>query len=390
MSIGMKHWVGLVLVGCAAVALRLVPPSEFELPLGEAPTPESVYERALQNNAVLANARLQRMRLAEAVIPPTVAADGPLAFGVPEGADPQEVERVRADALIEAEAAGVGGRGVALGLFYVVWREGGYPGAPTGYWSEAEYYFGERDGRAYCVTVITIWRMGRNGIVRLSGVPNSRSRLGVCQAVARFGLPGEAARSWLERDGTAMAATLDPSNRTSFTFSSSLGTGFERRGFLGLPSPGSYSGPRTLAMEQCFAGVADGCATLFLNPSGQSSIRYLDYRRAPELLDSTPLSAVQSSSAFEPADRHVLADLVAEFGEERFARWWASDGTTGSAFQDAFGVDAGGWYGSRVAELVKVSEPGPRVALSGIGGVFLFLALATLAGGAWAGRRRVA
>ena len=53
-------------------------------------------------------------------------------------------------------------------------------------------------------------------------------------------------------------------------------------------------------------------------------------------------------------------------------------------------MDAGAWYRSRVAELVKVSEPGPRVALTGIGGVFLFLALATLAGGAWASRRRVA
>lgn len=135
------------------------------------------------------------------------------------------------------------------------------------------------------------------------------------------------------------------------------------------------------------------CGSCWLRgyPGSQSSSRHSYNRMAPiKLLDSTPLSAVQSFSALEPADRHVLGDLVAEFGEARFTRWWAADGTTEAAFQDAFGVDAGAWYGSRVAELVTVSAPGPHVALSGFGGVFLFLALATLTGGAWASRRRVA
>jgi hypothetical protein len=271
-------------------------------------------------------------------------------------------------------------------------REGGYPGAVRGRWSVAEYYFGERDGKAYCVVVIPVWRSGRSGTIRLTGVRNYQARIGACQAVARYGLPGEAVRGWLERGGAAMGSTLTPSDRTPFAFSAVLGRRFERRGPLGLPVVGPQrSGTLTLTYEQCFAGVREGCARLLLEPGMEASSWYFSGSgNVSDLLGTTPLSAVLEMTPLEPADFHVLADLTAEFGEARLRQWWTANGSTEAAFRDAFGVDAGAWYAARVAKLVKIAEPGPGVALSGVLGVGLFLALGSLVGSAWAHRRRVA
>jgi len=398
MALGMRHWIGLTLAGGALIALRLLPPSELELPTPEAPTQEAVYSQALQADAWRANARLQRLELAEAAIPATLAAEGPLYLRVPEGADPSDVQEVGTRAAAAAAEARRGGADVALGLFYLSSREFGNPNAPSVRMSQ-EYYFGEREGRAYCVATASVWRMARDRRIRLTGIYGSRVGLEVCELVARYGLPGDAVRRWLEQGGTAMAATLEPSDPAKFSFSTRLGVLFERRGLLGIPfrsGPSGYVWPRTLAREQCLAGLAEGCAALFLwpggDPRGYWGIGFV-YRAGPdfrELFGSTPLSAVQGESLLEPADRHVAADLVSEFGEDRFRRFWTAGGATDVAFQDAFGVDPGTWYARRVAKLVTISEPGPGVAWNGALGALALLALGTLAGSAWARRRSVA
>ncbi|HSW30383.1 MAG TPA: hypothetical protein VLH75_12940 [Longimicrobiales bacterium] len=386
----MRHWVGLALAGCAAVALRLVPPSETPIPR-EAPPQDVVYERTLSADAALANARLRRIRLAARLIPATLADGEVLAFGVPEHADPVEFGRLHSDALRAARDARAGGADVALGVFFFLYGEGGYAGAPTGVVFDAEYYFGEQDGRTYCVSALPVFRPSVKTTVRLFSNVDPRNILGVCQAVARYGLPGEAARTWLERGGAALASAPTPSDPTHFTFITRLGSGFERRGFLGLPALRGASGPRTLVQERCFAGLEDACATLFLAPSDEGSVGPLYRRYAPVgFLASTPLSAALTSTPLEPADRHVLADLAAEFGEERVRRWWAADGDPGAAFRDAFGVEPGAWYAARVSRLVRIAEPGPGVTLNGIVGAFLILTLGTLVGSAWARRRSVA
>jgi hypothetical protein len=394
MALRLRHWIGLTLAGCALVALRLVPPSEMELPVWEAPPQDVVYEQALIADVKLANARLQRIRVAARVIPATLAHEGPLAFGVPDSANAKEAERLRVDAVAEAEAALRGGADVALGLFYVDWREGSYTSGLHRLWFDAEYYFGERDGRAYCVVVIPVAQFQRDGPLRLSGVRNYQGRIGACQAVARYGLPGEAVRGWLERGGAGMASTLTASDRSPFAFSAVLGRRFERRGPLGLGVLGlgpQRSGTRTLAYQQCFAGVREGCARLLLEPGTEASSWYFSGSgNVADLLGTTPLSAVLEMTPLEPADFHVLADLAAEFGEAQVRRWWTADGPTEAAFREAFGVDAGAWYAARVAKLVKVAEPGPGVALSGLLGAVLFVALGSLVGSAWAHRRRVA
>jgi len=386
MALGMKHWAGLVLVGCAFVALRFLPVSSWDLPSRRMPLPEEAYEQALRRDAQLTNAKLQRIRLAERLIPLTLAAEGPLAFEAPAGADPAEVQMAREDAERELlEAAGAAPR-VAVGLFYTRFGEGAYPGAPTWSVSGPEYYFGTQDGRPYCVTAVRAWSVhGRVGLP----VKNALSRLGVCQVIARYGLPGRAVETWLAGGGTAMALTLEPSRPESYTFSSPWEMGFARRVEFGLMMVGRQpiAALRSLAQEQCFAGVTEGCAKLFLSPGSALSIDSYDddWSELPEMLAATPLSAVGGYSTMQPADQHVVADLVEEFGVERLERWWTADGTVEEAFRAAFGVPAG-----RVARLVEVTEPGPALRANGLAGAFLILALAAVVGGVWARRRQVA
>ena len=391
MALGMKHWAGLVLAGCAFVALRFLPVSSWNLPSHRMPLPEEAHERALRRDVRLTNGKLQRIRLAERLIPLTLAADGPLAFEAPAGADPAEVQMVRADAERELlEAAGAAPR-VAVGLIYARSGEGDYPGAPTWTVSDPEYYFGIQDGRPYCVTAVDAWSI--RGRVRLP-VRNSHTRLGVCQVIARYGLPGRAVETWLAEGGTAMAVTLEPSRPESYTFSSRWGMGFVRRLKFGLMMIGRQpiGAFRSVAQEQCFAGLSEGCAKLFLSPGSELSLHASDedWSELPEVLAATPLSAVNGYSSMQPADYHVVADLVEEFGAERFERWWTADGSAEEAFRAAFGVPAGEWYAERVARLIEVTGPGPSLRANGLAGAFLILALAAVVGGAWARRRRVA
>jgi hypothetical protein len=391
----MRYWIGLALAGCAVVALRFLPPAEFE-PFRETSPQDVVYERALREGAAYANARLQRIRLAERVIPATLSEEGPLAFSAPGHAHPEEVARVRTDALQEAaELLALGGPGdgarVALGLFYTDPTEGAYPGAPLRYVPEGEFYFGERDGRAYCVAVFPSRFRRRDGTFPLPVVANQQSRLGVCAALARYGLPGGAVRRWLESGGATLASSTTPSRLAPGAFSTAYGHAFHRRGTFGLRVTGSgwAAQLRHLPQAQCFAGVAAGCANLFLEPGALLSRADSAYRRegTDALIRVTPLSAVGGYTPLEPADSHVLADLADEFGEERVRRWWIADGDPGAAFRDAFGVEPGDWYAARVARLVTIEPPGPGVTPVGLLGALLVLALGGAAGGAWAVRR---
>lgn len=388
MALGMKSWVGLMAAGCAALALKALPPSALEPPRQPFVLQEELLERALLDDARLANARLQRLRIADRAIPLTLAETGPLAFSVPAGADPEEAEHARSRAL--EELSGVP-PGVKVGLVYVEWREGGHPGAPVNWNGDTEYYFGSREGQAYCVTVLPTWRPN-GGRVRLTGVAVSRTRLGLCNLVARHGLPGPAVREWLRVGGTAMAVSPTPSDQRPFAFTAEFGPEFQRRGLLGLPLVGGryFGGLHSTGAEQCFAGIAEGCATLLLRPGAPWS-RYGFGVGAADFLDgTTPLSAIQQRSILEPADNHVAADLLQQFGEERFRRFWTADGDLAAAFQDAFGVGAGEWYRDRASRLVTLQRPGPRVTFRGVTVALLLLSLSAVIAGGWARRRRVA
>jgi len=386
----MKSWTGLVLAGCAALALRYLPPSEVQVPTVQARLQEERHASALSDDAALANSLLQRLRIAAQVIPATLAGTENVAFAAAEGSKPEEVERARSEALEEAASLP---RGVALGVFYVAWRDYSYPGPPSFYIGDVEYYYGERDGRAYCAAVHPVWRRRTGEPLSLYwGTDGRITALGLCALVARHGLPGPAVQAWLDGGGTAMVTASVPSNPAHFTFATDLGRAFERTGPLGLPQASPMGGAfRTTPVERCLAGKADGCASVLMRPTDPWASRF--WSNNPDwttLLSSTPVSAVQVRSIFEPADRFVAADLIREFGADRFRQWWTADGDPAQAFEEAFGVDPGEWYLARISQLVTIQAAGPGVTPNGLAGTVLLLALGGVVAGAWARSRRVA
>lgn len=389
MALGMKQWLGLVGAGVALVALCTLPPSALEVPTRRPPPPEQQRLDALRRNVVAANNTLQRVRWADAVIPATLAGPGPVVFDFPEGAVPEQVERVRDRTLAELDDVTPGRSGVALGLFLLDYRDGRYPGAPTGAQLDAHFFLGERDGRPYCVTVRPAWRMNRAQQIHLPGLPSDDSYLGVCGLVREYGLPGPAVQAWLAEGGTALAASPRPSGGSVLFYRAVTDAASVRRGPLGQRNLALGDLLTRVDYDRCFAGVAEGCAEMFLHPElGYSAPRGFPSARGAR--PHWPASAVQRRSLFEPADYHVVADLAEEFGRERFAEWWTAEGDVAAAFETSFGVDVGTWYLRRVSRFVTISRPGPGVSEAGLMGGLLLLALSSMVAGLWSRRRRVA
>jgi len=388
MSLGMKTWLGMVATGMALIALRTLPPSPFEMPLGRAPTTQAErHLDALRAEAVRTNMALQRLRWADAMVPATLAGDGPVAFGFPERAVPEQAERIRERTLAEAAATP---SDVAVGLYFLLSGSDAYPGAPTGPARQSEYFFGGRDGRPYCVTVRPSWRLTEDGRIALPPARLYESYLGLCALIRRYGLPGSAVEQWLAGGGAALATTARPGAGLVVP-SYLLGDlrGFQRRGLLGRRPVSVGFSTLAVPMDRCFAGVVEGCADLFLHPVESGGPRA--YAGASSsLVETSAVSAVQESSYFQPLDQFVAADLADQFGDARFRAWWTADDDVGDAFRAAFGVDVGTWYLHRIGALVPISRPGPAVGGSGLLGGLLLLALSTVLAAGWARKRRIA
>jgi hypothetical protein len=99
----------------------------------------------------------------------------------------------------------------------------------------------------------------------------------------------------------------------------------------------------SLPLSRCLAGQIEACESYFIDPidDAQEHRFVRDLSAAiPELLIERPNLNV---TAPEAAEQGILAQLEAEFGEERFARFWNSEGDAAAAFQEAFGLSAGEW-----------------------------------------------
>jgi hypothetical protein len=129
------------------------------------------------------------------------------------------------------------------------------------------------------------------------------------------------------------------------------------------------------------AGRVDGCGKLLSEPEdpgfwpGRDPYEYVR--------DNSPLSAVHRATALVNAgrDAHVVAELHAEFGAERFRVFWNHPGSFEEAFADAFGVSHGAWNLKRVGKILPITPPGPALAAGAWRmGFTLMLALGLIAG----------
>ena len=390
MALGVKQWLGLVGFGVALVALGTLPPAEVNVPTRRPPLPEQQRLDVLRRKVVATNNTLQRVRWAEEVVPGTLAGEGPVVFGFPDGAVPEQVERVRTRTAAEVDEVAAGASDVALGVFFVDYRDARYPGAPTGAQLDVHYFFGEKDGRPYCAVVRPVWRRAAPDQIHLPGVPSDGSYLGVCGLVRAYGLPGPAVRAWLAGGGAVLATSGRPTQGTVLLYGTLGDVALARREVFGTPNLAFGYLPTRMDYDRCFAGVTMGCAEMFVHPALVNAFDGPGSVSGRTARSHWPASAVQGRSIFEPADYHVAADLAEEFGRERFRRWWVAEGDVAEAFEASFGVDVGTWNLRRIGGFVTISRPGPSVSQAGFVGGVLLLALSSIIAGLWARRRRVA
>lgn len=386
MALGMRQWLGFVAAGFAFVALETLPPRATELPEPQDPPLQAERRRdALRGEALRAATLLQRMRWADSIIPATLSGEGPVVFSFPEGTRPEQEEMIRSRTLSELPGSP---SDVATGIFFLPLTVGAVPGAPVAARTRAEYYFGEREGRPYCVIARPVWRQSADDRVVLPTVMSDESYLGLCELIRAHGLPGPAVRAWLAGGGADLALSARPGRGTQLTYVS-LSDAYRPRILLGLRNSLWARSTRRLSEDRCFYGIAEGCAEMFLQPRLRAYSGLAAQTRA-DILERSPVSATQEGSLFEPADYHVVADLAEEFGPDRFQQWWTADGDVLDAFAASFGVDAGAWNLDRISSFVEIGEPGPVVSRAGMLASLLLISAASALAGAWALRRRVA
>jgi len=387
MAFRLTHWLALMAAGCAVVAIWALPPRAADRWERAARLPEEQRLAALQRRALMASYQIQRTRWADSLIPATLAGAGPVTFGFPEGSDADAVASARTRARDD-----VGGTpsDMALGLFFLPPQTSAYPGTPIAKTYTAEYYFGARDGRPYCVAAQPEINLTEAHLFSLFSPRYTESHLGLCALLGRYGLPGPAVQQWLAVGGTALAASIRP--EASQLPDAPLFPGAEvrrRRGPLGMTNRRFelYS-ESMIPLAQCASGYPAGCAEIFLYPA-RGFARFSDARGLPS---PSPVSATQaySYSYVGSMDTRSIARLAQEFGPERFQRWWTADGDVADAFQASFGLDVGSWTLGEISKNTEITKAGPGVAGSGLLGGLLIVTLSGVIAGMWAIRRRVA
>jgi hypothetical protein len=200
-----------------------------------------------------------------------------------------------------------------------------------------EYLVGESNGRGYCI---------RNTIS--GSLPNASTGLGICAFVLQYGLPGSGVHDWLksgsvERGERVYALHVPARNaaRQGLRRTDLDGQPDETLAYVYNLRPRDWS--LSLPLSRCIAGQIEACESYFIDPVDPSQdlpIRGGLSEAIPELLIPRNNAIV---SRPEAAEQGILAQLEAEFGEERFARFWNSEGDVAVAFQQAFGLSAGEW-----------------------------------------------
>ena len=192
--------------------------------------------------------------------------------------------------------------------------------------------------------------------------------LGPCAYFAAFGMPGGAIASWLEavNYGPAILPTWvrDPPYRDAAK---------EYRTRQMWPS--EY---RHVDLYPCASGQRSRCRSAVLTAVPD----FYSFRYPIEFTTTRPRGVVNASRfAWETTHplglgvRSYLADLVADMGEDSFARFWTSGESVDTAFATAFGVPLEDWTMKWAQAQVGTPLRGPAVRR---GAVFQAFLVATL------------
>ena len=96
----------------------------------------------------------------------------------------------------------------------------------------------------------------------------------------------------------------------------------------------------SLAGQSCIRTELSSCSAIFLDPKdAEESVPSQLAEAVPELWEVTGVH----THHLQFIESQMLAELEAEFGRDRFARFWSSDRPVPQAFEEAFGVAPGTW-----------------------------------------------
>lgn len=179
--------------------------------------------------------------------------------------------------------------------------------------------------------------------------------VGPCLFQARYGPPGPAIARWLEggayafaNDRAANPLDLTPPGRGLF------GKRLQR----GEPS---------LTADRCVSGDARACAAAVLKRDTTTQPFQLFAFATRLLMEEGPVTFRMDATTwrypFYGQSRRLLRDLEAEFGRDRFARFWTSHDDVATAFAAAFGEPPGTWVMGWARARLGTVEAGPGVGL---------------------------
>jgi len=368
MAFGIKQWIGLTALGFAAIAIWRLPPAPFTPGQSAEVIHEETRYRALSSELARADATLKRIRWADSLSALVVEnGQDDIAFAVPSSIDltSTEIEQIRARAARDLEGI-VRYPNMALGHIYQPVSHGSADDTRLDRRGRDETYVGTRDGVNYCfrVRVSQDDKVAENVRYHLGFETDWRSPLGLCSIYAAHGMPGGDIARWLESGGVSYGSSQGPRRRTSSPI-------------RGRTGPFGYIAFQTrdgLMDDKCLAGLADACASLFVDPVANSPLL------APmvAIAQRSPALSIGDYYPLTGEAGYLLADLEEEFGAERFQAFWTSEAPVDEAFESAFGAPVGQWMVSWMGRSFKIDPPGPQLAKSTSSAAFLTLGLFVL------------
>lgn len=342
MARGLMRWIGAVVLLCGGLAAWLLPPTAApffdSVRRSSERTPEEARARELNAEVRGTKGLLARLYLAErfrAALEGEEAADGAvIATGVSATAPAAKQEQWRDQLAQELRRLPRSGSGIDV-AFLIQDRRLDLPGG-HGLWHlrTHEYFLIDRPSGAVCVVSVPMavptrstgdpWSEGRWEL--------GRDRLGPCAFYATYGAPGSGIARWLQGGGYLFAENPAASERPP------PGEVPSRRTIFGIGRASRLPIP----VESCLSGRLESCGGWITAPG---DIDLGPYRNLNARIDGTRRTDLiyQAYRSSGLDDFHVMADLQAEFGPERFGRFWRSERPMPEAFREAFEEAPGRW-----------------------------------------------
>ena len=393
MAPDMKRATLIVGVWCTVLTLWLVPAEPLPITgadlrsfSGSRLTAERRTANAIRDKAWGENALLKRLRLVDSLSARILSSSaGPVVVDLPPEAGPEERRMLSEAVRRQVEYLGAGAADMIVGVSYVDVRFGNHPDLQNRGRSGADYFSGTADGRSFCLVAYPFYpgdptdprNQGnlRRAIrsltdITFAGNPDGPpiDVLGPCSIHLVHGSPGASIRRWLGNDGMSRLAR-----------SPWLGGGYrfppigDHRGTFGewddrsRDFTASYGRESTVG-EGCLGGQADACRRAVLDPTA-----YVEPESYPELEEWISSGYSRSGEPFGGRERTWMGDLEAEFGRDRFARFWTSDQPVEAAFVTAFGEPIEVWTMRWAQDRLGYQKAGPSTDVLSV-----FLTLATL------------